>query len=45
MSEETNEYELDLIDLIKNTPNDMELGHKLRLYYIRYGNGLKVLVK
>jgi hypothetical protein len=29
MSEETNEYELDLIDLIKNTPNDMELGLKV----------------
>ena len=45
MSEETIEFELDLIDLIRTTPNDMELGYKLRLYYIKYGKGLKVLVK
>ncbi len=43
MSEE--EFELDLIDLIKNTPNDMELGNKLRLYYIKYGSRLKISVK
>jgi hypothetical protein len=45
MNEETNEFELDLTELILKTPNDMELGHKLRLYYIKYGKGLKVLVK
>jgi len=45
MNEETNEFELDLKELILKTPNDMELGHKLRLYYIKYGKGLKVLVK
>ena len=45
MNEEIEEFELDLIDLIKNTPNDMELGNKLRLYYIKYGKGLKVLIK
>jgi len=45
MSEETNEFELDLVELIKNTPNDMELGHKLRLYYIKYGTNLKILIK
>jgi hypothetical protein len=45
MSEETTEFELDLTELILKTPNDMELGHKLRLYYIKYGKGLKVLVK
>ena len=44
MSEETTEFELDLTELILKTPNDMELGHKLRLYYIKYGKGLKVLV-
>lgn len=45
MSEETTEFELDLIDLIRTTPNDMELGYKLRLYYIKYGSHLKILVK
>lgn len=45
MSEETTEFELDLKELILKTPNDMELGHKLRLYYIKYGKSLKVLVK
>jgi hypothetical protein len=45
MSEETNEFELDLKELILKTPNDMELGHKLRLYYIKYGSRLKISVK
>ena len=45
MNEETTEFELDLIELIRNTPNDMELGHKLRLYYLKYGSRLKILVK
>jgi hypothetical protein len=45
MSEETTDFELDLIDLIRTTPNDMELGYKLRLYYIKYGSRLKILVK
>jgi hypothetical protein len=45
MSEETKEFELDLIDLIRTTPNDMELGHKLRMYYLKYGSSLKILVK
>jgi len=45
MSEETTEFELDLKELILKTPNDMELGHKLRLYYLKYGNRLKILIK
>lgn len=45
MSEETSEFELDLIELIRTTPNDMELGYKLRLYHIKYGSRLKILVK
>ena len=45
MSEETKEFELDLIDLIRTTPNDMELGHKLRMYYLKYGNRIKIMVK
>jgi hypothetical protein len=45
MSEETTEFELDLKELILKTPNDMELGHKLRLYYLKYGSHLKILVK
>jgi hypothetical protein len=45
MSEETNEFELDLKELILKTPNDMELGHKLRLYYLKYGSRLKILIK
>lgn len=44
MSEETTDFELDLIDLIHTTPNDMELGYKLRLYYIKYGSRLKILI-
>ena len=45
MSEGTTEFELDLIDLIRTTPNDTELGHKLRMYYLKYGNRIKILVK
>ena len=45
MNEETTEFELDLIELIRTTPNDMELGHKLRLYYLKYGSRLKISVK
>jgi len=45
MNEETTEFELDLIELIRTTPNDMELGHKLRMYYLKYGNRIKILVK
>lgn len=45
MSEETKEFELDLIDLIRTTPNDMELGYKLRMYCLKYGDCIKILVK
>jgi hypothetical protein len=45
MSEETTEFELDLTELILKTPNDMELGYKLRLYYLKYGSRLKISVK
>lgn len=44
MKEEIEEFELDLKKLILETPNDMELGNKLRLYYLKYENRLKILI-
>ena len=38
------EFTIKLSVLIKQYPNDMELGSKLRMYYLKYGDKLKIVL-
>jgi hypothetical protein len=42
MNEE--EFTIKLSELIKQYPNDMELGSKIRMYYLKYGEKLKIVL-
>ena len=38
------EFTIKLSELIKQYPNDMELVSKLRMYYLKYGDKLKIVL-